>query len=160
MANERKLSWEYVAGFCDGEGYIGFRAYPKRKDGSRNYNPRLVITNTNLRVLSLIKEFLGCGNIYRHKGCHSRKNRTPANWKLCWIYQVTGKQNLLPILQGLQPYLVIKVEQADELIEYMKPMRSPTDSRKRLSDEEIAKRENHAQRIRILNRRGLEVNLN
>jgi len=51
---EPEISWSYVAGFFDGEGWIAF--YPKYA--------HLAVANKNVMVLELIQSFLGYGKIY------------------------------------------------------------------------------------------------
>jgi hypothetical protein len=54
------MNWSYIAGFIDGEGWIGY---------TNNY-PRIVITQKNKIVLEKIKEFVGNGYIYGQNECY------------------------------------------------------------------------------------------
>ena len=59
------LSVEYLAGFIDGEGYIGITFQRKKEthyqSASARYHPYLIITNNNYEILNDIKNFIGSG---------------------------------------------------------------------------------------------------
>ena len=149
MANEQHLSWEYVAGFVDGEGSITLQM--QKNASGRHCRPILRIGNTNAHVLQLIRDFLGCG-------CINTMRRESKRWKPSWVLTIAGRKKLLPILISLRPYLVVKVAQADEVIAFMEEM-TPTKGKwyTSLTQEELNNREQHVSRIRLLNRRGPEV---
>jgi len=59
----------YLAGFIDGEGYIGLTFQIKRETSQNSATPRhhpyLIIANNNSSVLFYVKELLGEGRIYK-----------------------------------------------------------------------------------------------
>jgi hypothetical protein len=71
----KKITWEWLSGFFEGEGYAGFKQcstfmyYRKRKDGSRTIKPYkqyrldVSIAQKNLNILKKIKRFIGYGYI-------------------------------------------------------------------------------------------------
>ena len=153
MTDERKLSWEYVAGFLDGEGSITLSSQSRAK-GYPYYEPLMRISNTSFYVLSLIRDFIGGGKI-----CITKKlGYQNKNHRQVWVYQLTGRRNLFPVLMALRPYLVLKLAQADEVIAFMGKMRPKNNkgvSGLRLSEREVQERQGHVDRIRKLNRRGV-----
>ena len=65
--NSKKLSWQYVAGFFDGEGTCCFS-----KCGNQNSRLSANITQKNSIILKEIKNFLGYGCLYQFKGRFSK----------------------------------------------------------------------------------------
>jgi hypothetical protein len=88
---------KYLAGFVDGEGC--FNIFKNRT----TLSPRLLIVNSNLRILEEIKEKYG-GDI------SSRRNG-PSNWKTFNMYRASNKAFRL-ILKDILPYLKLKKKQA------------------------------------------------
>jgi len=136
------MTWEYLAGFIDGEGCLSLNAYSKK----RSYCPTLSISNTNFLVLCEIKDFLGVGTI--------RKKKQIERHKPSFQYIVNGRKRLLPILLNLHSHLVIKVPQANELIAFMVSMR-PRRGGPWLSNQERNNRNEAVARIHVLNRKGV-----
>ncbi len=63
--NPEQKAW--LAGFVDGEGYLGITFQRKKETRSQaaspHYHPYLVIANTNLPALSYIQEIVGAGKV-------------------------------------------------------------------------------------------------
>lgn len=96
----------YVAGIIDGEGCVSIaRSKIGHTVSGYQYQPRLSVTNTDLRMLKFIKAVTGLGTICERGGS---KKRT---WCWCSASQVTGK-----ILKSVRKYLVIKRTRADYCI--------------------------------------------
>lgn len=133
MSEREKLA--YLAGVIDSDGCISF-------DG-RNH-PRITITNTRRELLdSLQKQFGGS------LSCQLFRNR-PA-WRPAWLWTLSTTQ-AVTLLTQLRCWLRLKQEQADLVIEAFYATRNP--ERNKLTEEQIALRENHQQRMHSLNKRG------
>lgn len=93
----------YLAGFFDADGCI---------TTSTKTCFRLTISNTNLEVLEFIKEKFG-GNI--------NNLWLPKNPKhsLAWKWITAKKADVLVIMCLINPYLIVKKEQSDVLINYL-----------------------------------------
>lgn len=102
------ISWEYLAGIIDGEGSIGTTktGYPPNIVG------RVIVANTDLRLLTALNEFFGGYMTVRSKGQKS-------NWKPFATLTWTGRQ-AEKILVGARPFLIIKGEQADLCLELIR----------------------------------------
>jgi hypothetical protein len=89
---------QYIAGFFDGEGCIGFC----KCRGS--VFPRILLTNTNRDILVRVKEKFG-GDIQplalRKKGW-----KQGYSWRLTWTKAVD-------FLEVIQPHLILKTRQAE-----------------------------------------------
>jgi hypothetical protein len=91
----------YCAGFFDGEGSIGFPG------GASN---RTILLTASQRVappLLLFQQLFG-GSIYSPS--------PPGDVTFKW--QRTGMHNCVPILEALQPYLIVKAAQAELALEW------------------------------------------
>jgi hypothetical protein len=139
----RKVSDAYLAGFIDGEGCLALERKIDRR--GRWFRPRLTIGNTSLVVLECIQASIGAGFIQAHG------RRLKPSHKPTWQYHLYGRKNLEPLVTRLEPLLIIKQEQARELIAFMRRM---TKGGARLSESEIRAREESVARMHLLNRRG------
>lgn len=115
---ENEKAW--LAGFIDGEGYIGITFQRKkenrRQSASARYHPYLVISNNNREVLKSIKEFVGSGYVYQL----SRNSELRNKQKQSFQYKLTGMRELESLLYSVQPYLHIKQKQCELLLDFIK----------------------------------------
>ena len=106
-----KLSYEYIAGFVDGEGCL----YSRRKSTRPSEECVLEIVNSHLETLALIRESLGgVGRIGPRKG-----GSFPGSSKPQWRLQIGGNRQLHGVLVAITPFLVQKRKQAERLLELM-----------------------------------------
>lgn len=89
------MSWDYIAGFIDGEGSI-----VKRK---RVYN--LLISQAQFEVLEKIRKFIGFGIVHA-------LGRRKSHWKNAWLYNAGGGKNTYYILENVADKLIVKKELA------------------------------------------------
>ena len=111
----------YLAGFIDGEGYIGL-TFQRKKETSQHsatprYHPYLIIANNNSSVLFFIKDIIGEGRVYRLK--RSKENQLPG-----FQYKLTKTNTLEALLSAIEPYLFVKQQQTKLLIKYITTRRS------------------------------------
>jgi hypothetical protein len=150
---------EYLAGFVDGEGYLGLARIPRR-NGAREYCIRVSIYNTHRPVMDEIRATWG--------GTISIVARNLPVWKpsyaLIWTNAAAAR-----LIRKVAPFLVAKSKQAEALIafdERVQAGRRSRDSKGRLlplSAVEIRAREDIYRRLKQLNRRGAgshRLNLN
>ena len=115
---EKEISW--LAGFIDGEGYIGI-TFQRKKENSRqsasaHYHPYLIISNNNYEVLKNIKEFVCSGYVYRSLRNSELRNKQKQSFQ----YKLTRMRELESLLYSIQPYLHIKQKQCELLLEFIK----------------------------------------
>ena len=97
------MNWSYIAGFFDGEGCI------TRNDKG----VRLVITQTNFKVLEQIRKFVGFGFIIK-------PTKRKAHWKDSWVYYIARQKDICSFLQSVLKYLVVKRQLAEKTIPKLK----------------------------------------
>lgn len=102
------ISWQYIAGFFDGEGYVGII------HSKRGPVVSLTMTNTNLALLEMIKEFVGFGNIYEQK-VTNRFGKHP-----CHFLRFANHKGALRFAENILPYCVIKKQRIEALITAIK----------------------------------------
>lgn len=133
------VSKSYAAGFFDGEGCVYL-------DRSRNANerfyfrPRVVVSNTNREVLEKLQERWGGTITYRGQ---LRKDGSPRRFadrcrRQSWDSWHLAGRFVYRFLQDIQPYLVVKQEQAALILDYME---SVLGTHGRLSEAENLRRE-------------------
>lgn len=93
----------YIAGFLDGDGCINAQII-KKKDYVLKYQIRVTVTffqkSTRLSSLEWLKQEIGCGTI-RSKTSDGVSE-----------YAIVGIENVMPLLEVLEPMLRVKLKQA------------------------------------------------
>ncbi len=97
------MTWNYVAGFFDGEGSI--------TNNKKGY--RISIAQTNLEVLTEIKNFVGLGYLFKEK---KRKE----HWKDSWVYYIAKQEEILFFLEKIFDILIVKKKEAKIVIPILK----------------------------------------
>ena len=86
-----KMTWEYIAGFFDGEGSI-----------SRNGNGyRITIPQTNQKVLDDIMHFSGVGFVIKI-------TKRKAHWKDSWVYYISRQRDVYFFIKHISEFLNVK----------------------------------------------------
>jgi hypothetical protein len=159
----------YIAGFLDGEGYMGLiRVNAKNKKGSISpyyYYPVVKVLNTNKEVIDFIEEKLG-----GYKFFHTRRELTKGdkNYKCRDAYSLEWKSQLriLPFLEWLYPCLIVKKPICEELIHFIKwqmnqnkvrTVRSQFRKERMYSVGELEKKNEFYQKCLLLNHKGAAV---
>jgi hypothetical protein len=101
----------YIAGFLDGEGYIGIN---KSRSCVFGLRPRICITNTRKDALEIIRGWLGFGVIYENRSRERDPRHNPE-----WTLEINGYGSLKSLLKAIAPYLIIKRRQAELLLRFL-----------------------------------------
>lgn len=148
----------YIAGFLDGEGWIGLQKNPIRTNrwAYTYYFVRIGVSNTNKAILEWLQSTTEKGYIRANLSNLKLPNRKP-----CWVWDVSGK-DALEILKLIYPYLRIKRTVVKAILEFREMI--DTQKKERLSckgkykqpvpEEFNLKREKLYQKVRSLNKRG------
>jgi hypothetical protein len=109
----RKLSWEWLAGFIDGEGSIQVQPFVSVKKGRRYAGLHLgiFIYQKRPRVLRAIRAFLN------RSGCEvvqlmDYSERTSGYGRQHWRVALTNQYDLRIVVAGVTPYLHVKHREA------------------------------------------------
>ena len=104
MTNDQ---WAYAAGFIDGEGCLRVKW-----KSARRHSAGITVAQIDRRPLDLMVEWFG-GGIRIEQTVYGPKPR----WTL------SRKEHLIPALQGMMPYFVVKREQAVVMLEFLEAER-------------------------------------
>lgn len=155
MITTNKVDWSYLAGLFDGEGtfsiYQNNGNYVTSASGERKQynftNSRVEITNTNIELMEwLVKHF---GGVY-----YTHRRAKPVH-KEAYSWRPKGKKNTENIILGILPYLVIKIKQANIVLQYIRLGSSCGTERR-----DVDKRFELMRECQALNKRGLSVTTN
>lgn len=155
-----QLAW--VAGFMDGEGSFMISYRPAQTDNSTrakygsnkekkylrktdSYVPITQVCNTSLSTIKLFQSWFD-GSIREYKNVDGHK--TVYGWKL------NNGSQMIPFLESVKPYLIIKKKQCEILISLIGTLNKYGDSTTQISEETKNLRVNLHKQIRDLNRRG------
>ena len=97
----------YIAGIVDGEGTIGI----KRQSNGKSYNGYICVVNTCKELLINLLDRYDRGSV---SDCTSRLQMGN---RVCWRWEVAGS-HVVVVLKELLPFLFIKKEQAELVIDY------------------------------------------
>ena len=104
----------YLAGFIDGEGYIGIvkqKKYANRsQSGSWLYHPWVVITSTDPNIINDLYDIVSIGKkvLQRRTGVYKDAHQL----------KITNHGDIINLLTEIKPYLRIKKVHADLLIKF------------------------------------------
>lgn len=110
------LSNQYVAGLFDGEGCLSIskRVIKGKHEKYVRYRLKIKITGTDLRVLELLKDWFGAGNIYRKFPSKKIQERKP-----CYDWVLAGKANMLRFISFIKQYSIIKEQHIKLALEFL-----------------------------------------
>ena len=106
------LSLEYIAGFIDGEGCITLtKRHKKRSNGAVHveYQPVLVIVNTNRPILEEMQRVIGGSVVLVSKG--------DARCKTSYALRL-GNRQCYDAIKELRAFLILKRQQANLVLKY------------------------------------------
>ena len=104
MIDPIKIAW--MAGFFDGEGYVGVIRNWDRRYQKYNYRVQVSLGQVSPFPLEVFREHFG-GNLRHQKNGHQG----------FWEWRVTGEKAYAP-MRLLAPYLIVKRRQAELILEF------------------------------------------
>lgn len=125
-----EIGW--LAGMIDGEGSIG--AYLRQGVKTPHYKPTVQISGTHKGGLEYLHDLLNRLEIGHHIVWHQRKSD---KHRPCWNVTVVGMKRIPVLLNTVIPYMKIKHEQANWLMEWIQ-LRQARPMQSQISNEERA----------------------
>ena len=110
------ISWEYVAGFFDGEGCVGIHQNKARRG---NGCPVVIIAQTGDRgrlLLLEIADFLKPMGVSTYLGTSKRMKDTH---RTCYNLRIANRPGVITFLRGVFPYLRIKKVEAQDVLRFL-----------------------------------------
>lgn len=120
----------YMAGIIDGEGTLSiqFTRRSKKEGRTRRLRPYLEISNTNQNLIIWLREKIGIGQVMERK-------RIKPHHKTPYILKIHSKERLKELLLTLKPYLIVKIQQANKIIEFAELDSHDSKNKQRIKDE-------------------------
>jgi len=147
----------WLAGFIDGEGFIGITFQRKKENNFQSatprYHPYLVVTNNNKDSILYVQKLVGDGRVYR-------LTRANFPYSPAYQYKLTKGEVLLDLLKELEPFFVVKKEQSKLLIGYLNLRKERvvvTGGGSRGKTSFSLEEENIYQKLLFLNKRGERI---
>jgi hypothetical protein len=101
----------YIAAFLDGEGGIQItRSSRSDREYTTALHPDLYFTNTNEEVIRTIGRWLGGGSITRRRERGGHKDT--------YVLTISGVKSILQLLETIRPYLIVKANRADLMMDF------------------------------------------
>lgn len=106
----------WIAGFFDGEGYIGlWKRTDHRINYKDTYRPSVVIANTDEKTIIYLSEQLKSLGIANYIKARPAKN----NWRRSWVVEINGFKRLGKFVDFIQDYTITKKEQVALVKEFI-----------------------------------------
>jgi hypothetical protein len=114
MEPVEEVDWAWLAGFIDGEGSLGIHRERDARKGADYFHlrPAIQISQVHRAPLDYARRLLGFGKIIR------TKHRNNANARDCHIFSVRRQRDVLALLEGISPYLRLKLPHAAWLAQF------------------------------------------
>lgn len=93
------MTWEYIAGFFDGEGSIVY-------NGS---GFRITIAQTNFTVLDSIRRFSKMGQVIKVA-------KRQSHWKDSWVYYISKQEDILFFIRHIQNFSIVKKQKINIIL--------------------------------------------
>ena len=125
MKTNDKTDWSYLAGLFDGEGCFSIAGQWKYRPSGKYFHMNLLVSvyNTNLAVMKWLIEKFG-GVYYVHHPSKKPEHKTGYSW------HPKGAKNKELLLLGMLPYMIIKREQAEIALEYVRLNGAPNQEKR------------------------------
>lgn len=141
------ISKQYLAGFVDGEAYLGIRKHTNTQSRTGFYYNVCVKIAQKTSADAILYEFQKVFGGYLSHRKHTGNQNDSTMW------EISGVKNVGKFLNALSIYFIVKKPQAEILKEYVKFGKANSNIKR--SNEVMAKREELYKKILLLNHRGL-----
>jgi hypothetical protein len=112
------VSWQWLAGFVDGEGCFCFYLNPRKTRPHPNAVPSVIIVNSHHETIRMIGRFLQEHGV----GFHISDRKSPkygTHWKPVLVLEVWGIKRVSKLLPQILPYLITKCVQAEAMQKFI-----------------------------------------
>jgi hypothetical protein len=109
---ELKMEHEYayLAAMIDGEGTITIHCHPQHNRNTLALRPRVIVVNTNEFMLMTLRN--------RHGGTVKVHRPSVGNARECFLWRLCALPDILTVLRGIEPYLLVKREHVRAMLEF------------------------------------------
>lgn len=111
----QEMTWEYIAGFMDGEGSLEYRIV-HFKNGNSGLLARVQIYQNTREVLDEIVDFVAQHGVVAKVRTHVRPDRVSKGHKGSYTLVISGARNFFLFMTEIEPFLRVKRLRAVEAI--------------------------------------------
>ena len=112
------LTWQYVAGFFDGEGHIGTHANRARRSWFGSVATFAQSGKEGAEILGEIKAFLKEHGVVAYLRCQPRSQSNTALRDM-WSLKIASRPNLTTFLRFIVPHLRVKRVVAEDHLRFL-----------------------------------------
>lgn len=135
-----EMEMAYIAGLIDGDGSISLHKVHRKAETSIGYTPAIQLSKSKPVLQQyLLSKFGGYALVVQRP----TKNVIEYKWKL------ERSNQCKPFLQNITPYLIIKKQQAQKLLDYIE--KNPFERGQKLTSDQLDMRNKYVNEIRELN---------
>lgn len=109
---EERLCW--LGGIIDGDGMITAIQYKAKN--CLHYKPRINVVNTDLRMIEEVISIFEYLNVPHY--VQSKKDKKNPHYKIKYEVQIAGIKRSIIFLPIIIPYLIVKRNRAENLLEF------------------------------------------
>lgn len=120
-----KISWEWIAGFFEGEGNVFWQE--GKKGTKQGLHGRAVIGQVVKAPLEAIYDFL-MESGFDKPGFYLRPSLNINKWQPCWILTISKRDDVIKFFSEISPYLFDKKEKAEYVIMRLIEQRNERDA--------------------------------
>ena len=114
MIKETEIA--YLAGLFDGEGYVSYKKYPKKRPNNKKpyqtWNIQMEVSMTDKSIIKYMHETLGVGSVNKRP-----PQKTSMGKKMQWRWRC-GYRDAYKVCVLFWPYSHIKLEKIQKIIEH------------------------------------------
>lgn len=123
--NKEVIDWRYLAGFFDGEGNVRYIEYPKTK--TKGVVITIAQAKSNCAVIPLIKTFLEKNGLERvHLYITNYRDNRGYKRQPIYILKIQNKWDAQKFLEAIKNHLIVKRQDAIEVLEKIKTLKKHT----------------------------------
>lgn len=142
-----KELFAYAAGIIDADGYIGLIPSSRK---NTSLSPKIKLASTTPIIIEFLQKNFG-GHVDKPRFGNNPNQKEATMWTL------SNKINVGPLLESIEPYLLIKKERANVVIDYIKTCSYAEMRSDKTRDAAIKKRLYFYNKMRALNKRGIST---
>ena len=105
----------WIAGFFDGEGYIGLWKRSDNRGYKDTYRPSVVISNTDEKTIVYLSEQLILNGVPNH--IKERKSRN--GWRKSWVVEISGFERIKKFIYFIEEHVITKRSQVEIMKEFI-----------------------------------------
>lgn len=154
--NQMQTHWAYIAGILDADGCFMITKHARKTPEGRKWHTlekrsptymiSIKIAMIEKEAIEFLTDHMGIGGYYLSGARPSRPNS-----KSIYQWYLRGRKAVIPFLENVIPFLRVKKDRAEFLLEFSKNIKMTTDGYHGIPDDELNYREESYVKMREFN---------